>query len=423
MRRRILRAAAVVLALLPASVPDRAAAQLSARPLGMGLAYTALARGIHAADWNPANLGLPDNPGFSLSIVSVGAGVGNNSFSIDDYNRFATDPYWDSSEISGILSAIPKGGFGADAVAEARMLSFSAGRFAFSVSVRAAGSATADKTLFELPLLGTEAGKVYRFDDMDGGSLGAGSVKVSYAWPMAVGFARHFALGVSAHYDFGFGYARVDESKFALTIGTYGFGVDSRIESTVAPKGGGWGLDLGAAAQFDRRWTVSLGLLDAAGSIRWSGDVKRYTAFIRGDSLGVLDIARDEEDREHAVSDSSWEAAAADFSSRTAPVLHLGALYREGETCMTADLTQGFSRGAWTTTTPRLSLGTEWRRVRWLPLRGGMVLGGRIGFGTSIGFGIRLGKFAFDVGFMNRGFLWPSSSKGLTAAVELGAGL
>ena len=34
---------------------------------GVGGAYTARARGYDAVAWNPANLGMPNNPGFALS--------------------------------------------------------------------------------------------------------------------------------------------------------------------------------------------------------------------------------------------------------------------------------------------------------------------------------------------------------------------
>jgi hypothetical protein len=50
-------------------------------------------------------------------------------------------------------------------------------------------------------------------------------------------------------------------------------------------------------------------------------------------------------------------------------------------------------------------------------------MGGRIGFGTSFGFGLRPGKFVLDIGVMNRGFILPNSSKGVFLAVEMGVGL
>jgi hypothetical protein len=50
----------------------------------------------------------------------------------------------------------------------------------------------------------------------------------------------------------------------------------------------------------------------------------------------------------------------------------------------------------------------------------GVILGGRIGFGTAFGIGIRPGKFVMDIGIINRGFITPGSSKGLIVGIELG---
>ncbi|RKY84151.1 hypothetical protein DRP98_05615 [candidate division KSB1 bacterium] len=43
-----------------------------ARSLGMARAYTALARGVDAPLWNPANLKLPTSKKFSLQLFSLG---------------------------------------------------------------------------------------------------------------------------------------------------------------------------------------------------------------------------------------------------------------------------------------------------------------------------------------------------------------
>lgn len=45
----------------------------SAAAAGLGGNFTALARGYEAVAWNPANLGLPGNPGFSLTLLPVAA--------------------------------------------------------------------------------------------------------------------------------------------------------------------------------------------------------------------------------------------------------------------------------------------------------------------------------------------------------------
>src|SRR4029078_4995555 len=54
-----------------------ASAQLvsaSATSLSLGDNYTALARGVSAVSWNPANLGQPGNPLFSFGFAGRGAG-------------------------------------------------------------------------------------------------------------------------------------------------------------------------------------------------------------------------------------------------------------------------------------------------------------------------------------------------------------
>ena len=68
----------VPLAIAP---PPMALAQqlnTSAAAAGLGGNFIARARGYEAVAWNPANLGLPGNPGFSLTLLPVAA-----SFTLD----------------------------------------------------------------------------------------------------------------------------------------------------------------------------------------------------------------------------------------------------------------------------------------------------------------------------------------------------
>lgn len=421
------RAVAVSALLFILLLSGSLAAQLTPRGLGMGLAYTAAARGVHAADWNPANLGLTGNPPYSVSIFSASAGVGNNSFSIDTYNEFATDPHWDTDEVAELMACVPDDGLAVDALAEARVLSFSAGRFAFSVTALGGASARLDRTVLEIPFEGTRIGDAYSFDDMDATSMAMGSARLSYGAPVRVSFADTFAVGGSIHMDVGGGYVRVDTSRLDLAIGTFGFNIDGRYTALAASLGRGWGADIGVAARTRSGWTISAGLMNLVGSMKWKKDAKRYSGFVRGDSVGVLDFGdegdEDEPDAAEAVLDSSWEADVKAFNRRAPVELHAGVLYEECRYSIAADYVQGFADLGWVTTRPRVAVGTEWRKVRWLPLRIGVAIGGRIGFGTSFGFGIRTGSFALDLGVLNRGFILPSSSKGVFLGIETGVGL
>ena len=139
------------------------------------------------------------------------------------------------------------------------------------------------------------------------------------------------------------------------------------------------------------------------------------------DVLDKEDIEKD--DKNSPLQDSTWTVEDKPFNVRLPVVLRVGGAYQDGATVITYDYVQGFSEGAWASTRPRVSFGTEWRGLGWLPLRMGVIFGGRIGFGTSAGLGLRLGGFAMDFGFLSQGFFLPSTSKGLTIALEMGVGL
>ncbi len=411
-------------------VPVQLKGQGTARAIGMGWAYTAVARGVHAPEWNPANLGLPDNPKFSMTIISTGVGTWNNSFTKGMYDKYFVDGeknqdgdiIWSQKDIEDILNAIPDNGLGIDVTVSTRAFSFSVGRFALSVSALGGSSIKLDKSLFQLALQGNEIGKTYGLKNPDGFGLGIGSASLSLGQPVKVNFADYFALGISLNLLYGGAYGKVNRADFSLTTFDYGFDLNGEYEATYALGSLGWGLDVGAAAQSGNKWTLSVGLANVAGSIPWSNEVKKEMGYIRGDSLSVLDISEDD-DEENILEDTTWTVEMASFSEKLPTVLRAGAAFKEGPVLLTADYYQGFQASALASTKPQFSVGTEWRGIGWFPIRMGVVMGGRIGFATSFGFGFRLGGLALDFGIMNRGFVAPKNSKGLIVAVEIGAGL
>jgi len=404
-----------VVVLLLSLMPNYLLGQMTARGLGMGGAYTALARGVHAPVYNPANLGLPDNSRFSFTFISLEAGVWNNSFTNDQYNQY-NGALWTSQDIEDIMNSIPDDGLTLDVKAFARAFSFSVGRFAISIGADAGSFTRLDKTFFQLPLQGNELNETYEMDDTDGEAMGIGRTSLSWGQPVNVSFADAFAVGLTVHFIYGGAYGHVDKAYASFTTADYGMDIDADYEVKYALGGLGWGLDLGTAAQFNEKWTVSLSLGNVIGSIPWSREVNTEIGYVHGDSLGVIDFDED-------VIDSSWTIEGNSFSNKPPIVLRLGCAFKEGPVVITADYCQGFREGAWVSTKPRFALGTEWSGVSWLPLRVGVVMGGRVGFGTSFGFGIRPGGFVLDIGVMNRGFVTPGKSKGVIVAVELGIDL
>src|SRR3954467_8529040 len=60
----------------------------SATSLSLGDNYTALARGVNAVNWNPANLGQSGNPAFSFGFAGRGAG-GMDPISLGDLAQYS----------------------------------------------------------------------------------------------------------------------------------------------------------------------------------------------------------------------------------------------------------------------------------------------------------------------------------------------
>ncbi len=397
----------------------KACTQMTARAVGLGGAYTAIARGVHAPLWNPANLGLSDNPKFSMSIIGAQAGVWNNSFSLGMYNKYNGE-YLTDDDIEDILNSIPDNGFRSNTEVFVNTFSFSTGHFALTIGVLGGGFVNAAKAFFEIPLTGTEINKTYKLSDTDGSSLAVGLVGVSWGEPIEVDFAEEFTVGGTINIFYAGAYGNADKTECTIDSKPYGIDLDGLYEVTYAYNGSvGFGLSLGSAARLDKKWTVSLGLTNILSSIPFNNEVKTEKGNFYIDSLSALT-----EDFEENAQDTSWTEEASSFTARFPTVLHLGCAYREGDVIMAADYYQAFTRGIFGSTNPQLSVGTEWQGVSWFPLRMGVVVGGYIGLGTSFGFGIRPGGFVLDVGYMSRGFLIsPNNSKGMIVSVDIGIDL
>lgn len=125
----------------------------SARAVGLGAGYIAIARGIEAPLWNPANLGLKDNPEFSDGILSFGIRFGNNSFSRLDYNRFVGVLLHDA-DIKAILHKIPETGLKINSRSDIKLINISYKNFAFTSTTEINIAGTIAKDYLDIILNG-----------------------------------------------------------------------------------------------------------------------------------------------------------------------------------------------------------------------------------------------------------------------------
>ena len=310
------RAAPVLVALL---VPGAGVAQVAnplPRATAMSGSFTALARGLSAPAWNPAGLGMPDNPAFSVSLLPLGFSSGLSPIGMSDLADYdgafvprATRIDW----LQQIRNAGgEKGTFGADVT----YLAFSVGQFAFTASSSARGRVNMAPDVAEVFFFGNAGLSGEPVDlSLAGSSFDAAGTTTfagSFAVPLSVAIGplpdQHFSVGATVKYTIGNFLALGRESQSTLSTEPLMVNVrfpmihtpftdDSLDQSTgdVLNNGSGFGIDVGAAWQggifsagltvrnlintFD--WDLD-GLRFRQGAGTWNADTS-YTDFTESD--------------------------------------------------------------------------------------------------------------------------------------------
>ncbi len=143
-----------VAAILAVGQPGAAQTFSNARAVGLAGAYTALARGVWAPKWNPANLGLRGNPRFGLNLVGAGMLLGNSSFSKSTYDQY-NGKYLSPEDIQNLIDAVPEGdGLHIYVDTDIQALAFSLGRIALSVDMVAASDVKIARDYLRIALEG-----------------------------------------------------------------------------------------------------------------------------------------------------------------------------------------------------------------------------------------------------------------------------
>ncbi len=100
---------------------------------------------------NPANLALEDRKNYSVKLFSLAAYADNNAFTLADYKKY-NGAYLSNTDKEDILAKIPEEGLNIDLSANAAVLSFSVGSFAFLAEGIADGDGNLPKGPIELAL-------------------------------------------------------------------------------------------------------------------------------------------------------------------------------------------------------------------------------------------------------------------------------
>ncbi|NIU71903.1 MAG: hypothetical protein GWN73_43665, partial [Actinobacteria bacterium] len=202
MRTRTLRIAIAVLGLL---VPGTVLAQVAnplPQALGMGGSYTALARGLAAPAWNPAGLGMPDNPGFSITVIPFGFTAGIGPIGPSDFADYDGQFIPETVRSDWLQRIRDEGGEKGTIGADVTYLAFNIGQFAFSASSSAHGRVNMAPDVAEIFFFGN-AGLTGQPADLslEGSNLdvaGTTTFAGSFAIPLSLTLGplpdQHFAI-------------------------------------------------------------------------------------------------------------------------------------------------------------------------------------------------------------------------------------
>ena len=147
-RLSLVLAGLLVPALLAAQLPDP-----STRALGMGDAYTSLARGYEAVFWNPSLLAAVGRPGFTIGLPHVNVEVGSNTYGFSDFRKYANS-FLTTSDKQGLLDKITGSTLTIRTLVGAAPFGLSIGPFALMVGASGEVDGSVGKDAVRLALFG-----------------------------------------------------------------------------------------------------------------------------------------------------------------------------------------------------------------------------------------------------------------------------
>jgi hypothetical protein len=430
------------------------------RSMGMAKTYTATSRGINSIGINPANLMYEENGHFEFSTIlplpTTSLRSGTDFLSIEDFNYYfggvnGESRYLNDQDKDRLNNLFKNGG---DVFLNVAIRVFSAswkindkiGAIGISMSDFMGGYLKVPQALIEIPLYGNTIEQKYSFSEANIKSWWLRDYSLSYAREIpAPSFCQKLFAGITLKYINGFYY--IGTNRVNTSLGTNSqyeisgtadligysafsenFGVNYDFDSTnnyqssfspfPAPAGKGIGLDLGLSASLSPVLNVAVAVTDI-GSINWDQRAAQYSAL--GD-IYVDDISNKEQMDSLGDKITGKGEFISDFTTSLPTTIRFGISYLmekglvPGTLLVGLDYNQGLNDFPGNSTKARISVGSEWKPMDWIPyIRTGLSFGGWAGFSWALGLGIDAGlvELNFATSDMNS-LVAPNSAKHLS---------
>ena len=395
---RLLAALAATVVSITLALPAFAAG--NARSAGMAGAHAALAADADAMIVNPALLGRAgtrDRVALTL-LPNLNLALGNNVLSFGELAGLITTRTVDAANVAGVLEALPPTGwrFLFDGGTSLALAMPSARTGVFLKAEADTKGLDVPRDLIALALNGNASVPNVGIDALSGATATAvASLGSAFAFSMGASAS----MGMNLRYLRGLAYGRVREAQGTLlAVDASGrYSADASLETEWATGGNGIAADFGVAGVLGDRlhWGATLGNV---GVMSWSQrDITTYT--LKVEPFSVVDASGSVTDFGAVTRDALQESKRQEGPSEMVlpPYLRLAAAFQPwNPLTLSGELQLGYGDGFGVSRTPELRVGSELRLIDWLPLRGGLALGGDRGLTFATGVGLDMPLFRLD---------------------------
>ena len=362
--------------------------QASATALGMGFNMTAAARGFAAVANNPAGLGHPSSPGFSLAIPAISVEAGLGPVKLGDFADWEGEVVPDAVKSDWLQRIVDAGEQSGTVGAGVTPLAMSIGPIGLQLGAIAGGQMSMAPDVAELLLYGN-AGRTGTPADF---AIAGSEIDAFALTTAALSFGTRVApgifVGVTGTYVIGNGLLVGRDAGSSVSSNPLGVDLEfpillPRTDDPPYQNGTGVGFDVGALWEGP---TLTLGatVQNVINTFEW--DLSGHS-FIPGEAVYTATTdTTDFDERPASTAPASLLEAAADLTIR--PVLSVGAQWQPSSLLrLHGDIRKRVSGGLEIGPEFHAGVGAELRALSFLPLRGhfAVVTGGvQVGGGASL---------------------------------------
>lgn len=390
------RLAALALALAPA-IASAQQGNASAAASALGGNYTALARNFNAIAWNPANLGLSGNSGFSLAI-SPQLGIGTGPVTFKDLKQFEGAIVPDTVRERWLDEIQANGGQKLNGDLDITPLALSFGNLALGATTTVRSEGVMPTAMMELYFFGNAgrsgAPSSYTLEELKVDANVTTTFSAAYGRKVGLIPVGDFSVGVTGKYVIGHQMASMRDNGSTISSNPVAVHLNAPMvltDTASLNNGSGFGLDVGAAWSFGP-FRAGAVVHNIVNTFAWKTDNLYYMPF----QATFDENGRDTEVDGTLPIDSAPPALRQALVSRLEdarfkPTVSIGGAFT-GLPFLTlaADVRQRLGDGLELGSKTHAGVGAELRLIPFLPLRAGLA-SVTDGMRYSAGAGLELG--------------------------------